>query len=72
MHVQRHNKLTACILANKNSNIRDVIPRSELDLSPRLLMSPSIVYVFPLPVYIFNDSISHTKIRRALNVLNHI
>lgn len=44
-------KLTACILANKNSNIRDVIPRSGLDLSPRLLTSPSIVYVLPLPVY---------------------
>lgn len=43
-------KITAWILANKNSNMRGVIPRCGLGLSSRLSISPSIVYVFPLPV----------------------
>jgi hypothetical protein len=42
--------ITALILANKNSNMRGVIPLSGLGLTSRSLISPSIVYVFPLPV----------------------
>jgi hypothetical protein len=42
--------VTALILANKYSKIRGVIPRSGLGLTSRSLISPSIVYVFPLPV----------------------
>lgn len=48
-------QLTARILANRNSKMRGVIPRSGLGRTSRLLISPSIVWVFPLPVYIARD-----------------
>ena len=55
--VKKHNltqglKVTALILANKNSNMRGVIPRFGLGLTSNSSISPSIVWVFPLPVYV--------------------
>jgi hypothetical protein len=43
-------KITAWILANKNSKMRGVIPRCGLGLTSKSSISPSIVCVFPLPV----------------------
>lgn len=57
-----HNKseeFTAWILANKNSNIRGVIPRWGLGFTSKSSISPSIVYVFPLPVYKIKQCINH-------------
>lgn len=48
--VTKSAKFTAWILANKNSKIRGVIPRCGLGLISKSSISPSIVYVFPLPV----------------------
>lgn len=41
---------TSLILLNKYSNTRGVIPQSSLSFPSMWLMSPIIVYVFPLPV----------------------
>lgn len=70
-------EFTAWILANKNSNIRGVIPRCGLGFTSKSSISPSIVYVFPLPVYKINGLIHHLtftkmKYHQLLSISNYL